>query len=106
MTNELICGLTPDQINELKAKHGALFLVTVKDEVGDYQAVCKEPSMEVIQASSALGKVDDMKASIALYDNCVLAKDASIEKRALLKLQVVKAIGERMSSLSVITKNL
>ena len=38
MENELICGLTPDQINELKAKHGALFLVSVVDEAGEYKA--------------------------------------------------------------------
>jgi len=106
MENELICGLTPDQINELKARHGALFLVSVVDEAGEYKAVCKEPSMDVIQASATIGKSDEMKASLALYDNCVLAKDTAIEKRALLKLQVIKAIGERMNSLSTISKNL
>jgi hypothetical protein len=102
----LICGLNADAIAALKKKHGFIFEVTVSDGENEYQAICKEPTMEAMQASQAVGKMDDLKASVVLYDNCVLASDAAIEGRFLLKVQVIKAIGEKMNMLSVTTKNL
>jgi hypothetical protein len=106
MKQTIICGLTEEAIKNLKQKHGSIFLVTISDEAGAYQAVCKEPSMEVFQATQALMKTDEMKASVAIYDNCVLERDEEIEKRFVLKLQVAKAIGERLSKVQVSSKNL
>ncbi len=102
----LICGLNAEAIQELKNKHGFIFEVTVTDGENEYKAICKEPTMEAMQASQAVGKTDDLKASVVLYDNCVLASDTAIQGRFLLKVQVIKAIGEKMNMLSVTTKNL
>lgn len=102
----LICGLNTEAINALKNKHGFIFEVTVSDGENEYTAICKEPTMEAMQASQAVGKDDELKASVVLYDNCVLVADDAITGRFLLKVQVIKAIGEKMNSLSVTTKNL
>lgn len=102
----LLCNLTVEQVQALKQKHGFIFEVTVTDGENEYKAICKEPTMEAMQASQAVGKDDELKASVVLYDNCVLAADAAISTRFLLKVQVIKAIGEKMNMLSVTTKNL
>jgi hypothetical protein len=106
MDTQLICGLTDAEIQALKAKHGFIFLVTVSDNDTSYQAICKEPTMEAMQASQAIGKTDELKGSMVLYDNCVLVADPAIAGRFLLKVQVIKALGEKMNSLSVTTKNI
>jgi hypothetical protein len=103
---ELICGHSQEQIAALKAKHGFIFLASIADQDNTYHAICKEPTMEAMQASQAIGKTDELKGSMVLYDNCVLAADDAIAGRFLLKVQVIKALGEKMNSLSVTTKNL
>ena len=102
----IICGLNPAQIAELKQKHGYIFSVTVKDGEQVFNAICKEPTMEAMEASSTIGKGSDLKGSMVLFDNCVVAADEDIKNRFLLKVQVIKALGERINSLSVTTKNL
>jgi hypothetical protein len=101
-----ICGLTPEAVEALKLKHGFIFEVTISDGENEFKAICKEPTMEAMQASAAVGKSDELKASMVLYDNCVLVADADITGRFLLKVQVIKALGEKMNGLSVTTKNL
>jgi hypothetical protein len=105
-TNQLICGLTAEQIEALKSSNGFIFQVTVSDGENEFNAICKEPTMDIMQASQAIGKNDELKSSMVLFDNCVLAADPSIKERFLLKVQVIKALGERMNSLSVTSKNL
>jgi hypothetical protein len=104
-TTDLICGLTATQIEALKAKHHFLFLVTVNDGQQDHQAVCTEPTLEIMQATKSVGATDEMKGSMVLYDNCVLAADEAIKNRFTLKSQVIKAISDKMASIKVTTKN-
>jgi hypothetical protein len=87
--NELICGLTPDQINELKAKHGQLSLVTVVDGDEKYVGIFKEPTMDTLSAITALAKQDEVKASLALFDNCLLACDDAMKKRPRVRLSAI-----------------
>ncbi len=104
--NELICGLTPDQINELKAKHGHLSLVTVTEGDEKYVGIFKEPTMEALSAITALSKQDEVKASIALFDNCVLACDDAMKKRPRVRLSAIAQLSEIMKPLEGHIKNL
>ena len=106
MENELICGLTPDQINELKAKHGHLSLVTVTEGDGKYQGVFKEPTMDALSAITALAKQDEVKASLALFDNCVLVCDEAMKKRPRVRLSAIAQLSEIMKPLEGHIKNL
>ncbi|MFC4262472.1 hypothetical protein ACFOWM_06270 [Ferruginibacter yonginensis] len=108
MSKILICGHDESAIEALKSKHGYLFVAEVKDEDGKvYNAICKEPTMEAVEATEAISKSStELKASMVLFDNCVVACDEEIKSRFLLKVQVVKAIGNKMKSISVTTKNL
>lgn len=102
----IICGLTPDAIDKLKAKHGRLFQVDIADGSDTYSAIFKEPTMDILSAAGAVGKTDEIKASMVLYENCLIAADDAIKSRDMLKMQVVAAIGERMTALTKTVKNL
>ena len=104
--NIVVCGLTSDDIARLKAKHGVLFQVDITDGKHVYSAIFKEPDMSILGAASALGKTDEIKASMVLYENCLIAADEAIKSRDMLKMQVVAAIGERMTALTKTVKNL
>ena len=104
--SELICGLTNEDIEKLKKKHGVLSVVTIKDGEEIHSAIFKEPTMDIMSAANLVGKTDEMKSAMVLYDNCMIACDESIKQRDLLKLQVVGAIGEKMSALTKTVKNL
>ena len=101
-----VCGLTAEKINQLKAQHGSLFQVDISDGAAIYSAIFKEPTMDVLSAASTVGKADEIKASMVLYDNCLIAADDAIKSRDMLKMQVVAAIGERMTALTRTVKNL
>ena len=103
----VICGLNAAAIAALKAKHGYLFVVTVSDGESNYNAICKEPTMEAIESSSTVGAASgDMKGSMVLYDNCLLHADTDIQNRYLLKMEVLKEITAKMQSFKTSSKNL
>lgn len=104
--NNLVCGLTPQQIQDLKAKHHVLFEAIVKDGDNEFKAIFKEPDMAVLSAVNALSKTDELKGVLVLFDNCVLACDEAIRKRDILKIEVTKSISGRMTALSSSVKNL
>lgn len=104
-TTELICGLSAVQIEALKAKHHFIFQVIVNDGQSDFNAICTEPTLEIMQSTKAIGATDEMKGSMVLYDNCVLAADDAIKNRFTLKSQVIKAISDKMAGIKVTTKN-
>ena len=106
MTNELICGLTPDQLNELKAKHGRLSLVTVTEGDDKYEGIFKEPTMDALSAITALSKQDEVKASLALFDNCLLSCDEVMKKRPRVRLSAIAQLSEIMKPLEGHIKNL
>lgn len=106
MNDNLVCGLTPQQIQELKAKHHTIYQTEIKDGEETFLAIFREPDMTVLSAVNALGKTDELKGVLVLFDNCVVACDEAIRKRDLLKIEVSKSISSRMTALSSSVKNL
>lgn len=104
-TTELICGLTATQIEALKLKHHFIFHVIVNDGQADYNAICTEPTLEIMEATKSVGATDEMKGSMVMFDNCVLAADDAIKNRFTLKSKVIKAISDKMAEIKVTTKN-
>nr|DAJ30010.1 MAG TPA: hypothetical protein [Caudoviricetes sp.] len=102
----LICGHTPAQIEALKQEHGHLVLGEVVQGGKTYQAIFKEPTFQVLEATGAISKKDEVKGSRALYDNCVVVADDEIKSRDFLQLKVVQCLAEYMNSFSVKIKNL
>lgn len=104
--DHLICGQTALQIATLKQKHGNVFLTTVTDGNAKINAICKEPSMEVMEAVKTIGETSETQASIALYDNCVLHTDECVKHRFPVRMKIVLAISLKIAALQAETKNL
>ncbi len=106
MKEKLICGLTTDEIDDLRKKHGYLVLGTIKQGEKKYQAIFKEPSTETLKASGSIGKTDEVQGTLTLYNNCKVVVDPEIEKRDFLKMKSVECLAEHMNSFKVEVKNL
>lgn len=106
MENQLICGLTEAEIQELKNQHGALILSTVKQGDNEYKAIFKEPNFKTLEATGAVTERSEIRGTKALYDNCIVKADPEVEQRDMLQLKAVQAVAEYMQSFNVSVKNL
>ncbi len=102
----LICGFTQAQIQELKQEHGILILGTVKQGKETFEAIFREPSFQVLESVGAISEKSEVKGSVALYDNCVIAADDAFKTRDFLKLKAIETLAKHMNSFSVEVKNL
>lgn len=101
-----ICGLTPEEIQNLKEEHGELVLVEVSAEGVTHQVIFKEPTFKHLEAITKISKTDEVKAAQAAYINYVVKADKAIEKRDLLKLKAVEALMVRVQNTKATAKNL
>lgn len=108
MTTEqhLICGKTPQEIQQFKNEKGALVLVEVNSEGKKYQAIFKEPSFQTLEAINKISKTDEMKGLQVAYDNCIIACDPEITQRDLLKIKAIEGLMVRVQKISSQAKNL
>ena len=101
-----ICGLSEDQIEELKQEHGVVILGTVKQGKDTFHAIFKEPNFTVLESVGAISAKSEVKGSVALYDNCVIVADEAFKTRDFLKLKAIETLAKHMNSFSVDVKNL
>ncbi|WP_233860994.1 hypothetical protein [Tenacibaculum piscium] len=106
IVNDKICGLSVEEIENLKAKHGCLILATVKQADQKYHAIFKEPNFVTLESARTIGQTDEIKAAKTLYNNCIIVADLAIENRDYLRLKAVESVGKHMQSFSVDVKNL
>ena len=103
---KLVCGLTETQIQGLKKKHGFLVIVAIAQGENTFNAIFKEPTFEVLEATGAIGKNSEIKGTIALYENCIVKADDEINNRDFAKLKALEGLAQHMNSFSVSVKNL
>lgn len=106
MNENLICGLSAEEIEHLKEQHGALVLVSVNFEGEKYQVIFKEPTFKQLEALTAISKSNEMKAVQTAYVNYIVKADEEIEKRDMLKAKAVEALMARMQKITAEAKNL
>lgn len=73
-TPALTGGLTEEQLEALRRKHGKLKLITVD---GDRHFWFKKPDMNTVSASAAIAEADPIGASIVYFKNCLVVGDAN-----------------------------
>lgn len=105
-TENLVCGLDETQIAGLRKKHGFLVTVTIQQGESTINAIFKEPTFEVLEATGAIGKNSEIKGTIALYENCIVKADDEINNRDFVKLKALEGLAQHMNSFSVSVKNL
>lgn len=64
-------GKTQKQINDLKAKHGPLTLVTIEDQHWWF----KKPDMNVLSASAKVALENPMESTLIYFRNCLVDGD-------------------------------
>lgn len=84
-----------EQIKSLKAEHGQLYKITMKDGAnGDKSCILKQPSRQVLGAASIAGKDNPMKFNEVILNNCWVAGDEEIKTNDMLFLSASQKIGE------------
>ncbi|MCZ2393054.1 MAG: hypothetical protein LC105_04245 [Chitinophagales bacterium] len=67
--------LSQEEINQLKAKHGALHLLEVEDK----WAILKNPSRKTLSYASSVASKDPIKFGEILLKDCMVAGDDEIQ---------------------------
>ena len=66
---------TPEQIEEWKKKHGAVFELTIEDK----SCILRKPTIKEISAATAVGQKDPLAFNGVILTNCWLAGDEEIK---------------------------
>lgn len=66
---------TKKEIEDLKAKHGQLFMITVEDKA----CLLKKPTRKVLSMASSVASKDPMKFNEIILKNCWVAGDEEIK---------------------------
>lgn len=106
MQEELICGLSATEIEELKEEHGALVLIEVTAQGKVHKAIFKEPTFTQLEALTKISKTNEMKAVSSAYVNYIIKADEEIQNRDMLKAKAVEALMARMQKTTAEAKNL
>lgn len=66
--------LTPEQIENLKIKHGEIFKITVEDKC----CFVKRPDRKTLSYASTIGQKDILKFNEVILNNCWIEGDEEI----------------------------
>ena len=99
-------GISPEQLEQWKAKHRKVVRIDVTDEGDLHVGYFHRPTMETMKAVSQVGKTDEMKAAEILFDNCWLGGSEQLRTEALLFVEVQKQLGVMLGSCRSSLKNL
>ena len=73
--------MTPEEIKELKAKHGRIFRLTAVDDAGNkFEGFVKTPDRKTLAAAMKIGKSDPMKFNEIILRNIWLSGDEKLKE--------------------------
>jgi hypothetical protein len=107
--SELEKFLTANTKEDANRKTAETDLAAAKDKFQKehtFNAIFKEPTFAVLEATGAIGKDSEIKGTVALYDNCIVKVDNEISNRDFAKLKSLEGLAKHMNSFSVSVKNL
>lgn len=101
-------GVSPQQIEGWKNRHRRVYEVEVKDpETNEvFKGYFKRPDMKTLEASNALNKQNEVKASLVLFDNCWLGGAPELKEDALYQMEAIAAMSGIFSKCVHSLKNL
>jgi len=94
--------LTAEQIAELKAKHGSIFMI----EVDEFTAYVKTPGRNELSYASAISKSDPIKFNSAILEKCWLAGDDNIQTDDRLFMGVAAKLDQIIETAEATIKKL
>lgn len=94
-------GISEEQIEQLKKKHGKLVRIDVVDGEETHVGYFKRPDFTTIKAVTQVAKTDEVKAGEVMFDNCWVGGSPELRKDALLFMAVQKQLGHDAQQLHV-----
>lgn len=99
-------GITEEQIQAWKAKHGKVIRIDVIDDGDLHVGYFHRPRLETMSAVVKMTKTDEIKGSETLFDNCWLGGSTVIRHDAVLFMEAGKQLATMLSSCRSSIKNL
>lgn len=87
-------GVTAEQIQGWKNRHGRVSEVSVKDpDTGEeHIGYFKRPDMKTMEAVSALSKKSEVQGSVTLFTNCWLGGSEALKSDAIYQMEAMTAL--------------
>lgn len=87
-------GITAEQIQGWKNRHGRVSEVSVKDPdtAEEHVGWFKRPDMKTMEAVSALSKKSEVQGSVVLLDNCWLGGSEALKNDAIYRMEAMTAL--------------
>lgn len=99
-------GITGEQINAFKARHGRIHRMDIVDGADTHIGYFHRPDFQTIKAVTKVGKTDEVEAGKILFDNCWLGGSEALRKDAILFMAVQVQLGKLLNSCMGSIKNL
>ena len=98
-------GITEQQLNMWKGRFKKVLSITVNDGDESYTGYFKRPDNATMSLVAKLAKSDEVKASVALLDNCWLGGDEGALEDAVIKMAMIGKLQSIMQVTSSEIKN-
>lgn len=108
-TETLPGGITTTQLNQWKAKHGAVSQVKVplNDEETEYvYCYFKKPTLDIIGAAAKFAETDPVKSGNILFESCYLGGDAEVKEIDECRMSAMQALSSMFKVRASEIKNL
>lgn len=99
-------GVTEEQINQWKGRHGKVVRIDVVDAGDLHVGYFHRPRLETMSAVAKMAKSDELKSSEVMFDNCWLGGSPALRTDAVLFLEATKQLGTMLNSCRSSLKNL
>lgn len=99
-------GISEEQVQTWKNKYRKVVEVSVVDGNEKFIGYFRRPDMDTMAAVNKLAKTDEIKGSVALFDNCWLGGDELMKDDAIVKMKAIGMLGEMFNQCLGELKNL
>lgn len=99
-------GITPEQVEQMKAKHRKAFRIEIVDGEDTHVGYFKRPDFDTIKAVTKLSKVDEVEAAKVMFEKCWLGGSEELRRDAVLFMAVQAQLGKVLNGCMGSLKNL
>lgn len=98
-------GVTDEQIKAWKTEHRKVHVIEVEDDGDLFVGYFHRPSMETMSAVNKLAKVDEVKSTTTMFENCWLGGDMTLKTDTIVRMAAIKQLGEMFNRVVGTLKN-
>ena len=99
-------GITPEQVEQFKARHRKAFRIDIVDGEDTHVGYFKRPDFDTIKAVTKVSKVDEVEAGKIMFDKCWLGGSEELRADAVLFMAVQVQLGKVLNGCMGSLKNL